>query len=64
MSTSKNTNESSLPIHIIYASTSGNTEFVMDKVADIWREAGREVFLYRSEKTDISVIKDNKFFLL
>ncbi len=56
--------DSSLPIHIIYASTSGNTEFVMDKVADVWRKMGKEVFLHRSEKTDISILNDNKFFLL
>ena len=54
----------SASIHIIYASTSGNTEFVMDKVADLWRETGKEVFLHRAEITDINLIKDNKFFLL
>lgn len=57
-------NELSSPIHIIYASTSGNTEFIMDKVADVWRKKGKDVFLHRSEKTDISVIKENKYFLL
>ncbi len=56
--------ESNIPIHIIYASTSGNTEFIMDKVADVWRKLGKEVFLHRSEKTDINVFKDNKYFLL
>lgn len=56
--------DSSLPIHIIYASTSGNTEFVMEKVADVWRKMGKEVFLHRSEKTDISILNDNKIFLL
>jgi len=56
--------ESNLPIHIVYASTSGNTEFVMDKVADVWRKMGREVFLHRSEKTDINILTKNKFFLL
>lgn len=64
MKNSENTDKSKIPIHIIYASTSGNTEFVMDKVAEIWRGMGKEVFLHRSEMTDISVIKDNQHFLL
>lgn len=63
MNNSENT-ESNIPIHIIYASTSGNTEFVMDKVAEIWRGMGKEVFLHRSEMTDVSVINDNQRFLL
>ncbi|MBP7700608.1 flavodoxin family protein [Candidatus Woesebacteria bacterium] len=58
------TNTSELPIHIIYASTSGNTEYVMDMVAQLWREKGKKVILHRSEKTDISVVKDNHNFLL
>jgi len=52
------------PIHIIYASTSGNTEFVMDTVANKWRKMGREVVLHRSEATDIGTIKENSHFLL
>ena len=52
------------PIHIIYASTSGNTEFVMDTVANKWRKMGREVILHRSEAIDIDTIKENNHFLL
>jgi flavodoxin len=50
-------------IHIIYASTSGNTEYVMEQVAKYWQEAGMQVKLYRAEQTTISTISDNKYFL-
>ncbi|MCB9813095.1 MAG: flavodoxin family protein [Pseudomonadales bacterium] len=56
--------KSNFPIQIIYASTSGNTEFVMEKVADVWIEIGHEVNLHRAETTDIKLIEDNTYFLL
>jgi flavodoxin len=52
------------PIYIIYASTSGNTEYVMEMVADIWQKAGVKVELHRSEQTSIDLIKNNQNFLL
>ncbi|GIK84122.1 MAG: putative flavodoxin-2 [Patescibacteria group bacterium] len=51
------------PIHIIYASTGGNTEHVMEQVAQYWREQGVTVELHRSEQTPLSVITNNKYFL-
>ncbi len=51
------------PIHIIYASTGGNTEHVMEQVAQYWREQGVGVVLHRSEQTSLSVITENKYFL-
>jgi len=54
----------SAPIHIIYASTGGNTEHVMEQIAKRWTEQGVKVELHRSEQTPISVIADNQYFLL
>lgn len=52
-----------VPIHIIYASTSGNVEFVCELVAGLWRQKGAEVFLHRSEQTPIESINTNSRFL-
>ncbi len=51
-------------IHFIYASTSGNTEFVMDLVAQRWQKLGVNCVLHRAEVCDVSVVKDNEFFVL
>lgn len=51
-------------IQVIYASTSGNTEIVVEKVADIWREHGYMVELHRAEKTDPEIINRHSLFLL
>lgn len=56
-------NEHPTPIHIIYASTGGNTQHVMEQVAKYWQEQGFLVELHRAEQTPISVITDNTFFL-
>lgn len=53
----------SAPIHIVYASTGGNTEHVMEQVAKYWREQGVTVELHRSEQTPLSVISENTNFL-
>ncbi len=50
-------------IHIIYASTGGNTEHVMEQVAKYWQAQGVLVELHRSEQTPLSVITENKYFL-
>ncbi len=55
--------KSQLNIHIIYASTGGNTEHVMEQVQNYWQEAGVQVELHRAEKTPLSVITENSFFL-
>ena len=51
-------------ITVIYASTSGNVEMVVDYVADILREAGMNVNLHRAEATDDSILLDNDLFIL
>lgn len=53
-----------LKVHIIYASTGGNTEHVMEQVAKYWQDSGVQVELHRAEQTSISVILENKYFLL
>lgn len=50
-------------IHFIYASTSGNVEFVMDSVAESWRKKGVEVQIMRAEQTSIDIIRNNRFFV-
>lgn len=51
------------PAHIVYASTGGNTEHVMEQVAKYWGELGVQTQLHRSEQTPLSVITDNQYFL-
>jgi len=50
-------------IHIVYASTSGNVEAVVDKVAEILRRHKFDVTLTRSEQTPIEKVKKNELFL-
>ena len=52
------------PIQIIYASTSGHTEAVVDRVAEAWRKTGIKVSLHRAEQASMEVIKNNQLFLL
>ncbi len=47
----------------VYASTSGNTETVMETVAGVLREKGLEIQLQRAEKTPVDVIKNNTLFV-
>ena len=53
-----------MTIHAIYASTSGNVEAVVEKVAEVLRTQGIEVELHRAESTPLSVITENTYFLL
>lgn len=55
--------ESNRIVHIIYASTGGNTEHVMERVAGYWNEKGITVELHRAEQTPISIIFENQNFL-
>jgi flavodoxin I len=49
---------------LIYASTTGNTEAVMDKVAEILKEHPIELDIFRSEEIDGSVVTANDNFIL
>ena len=51
-------------ITVIYASTSGNVEMVVDYVANVLRETGVIVNLHRAEATDDSVLLNNDLFIL
>ena len=51
-------------MQIVYASTSGNVEFVVETVADLLVEAGISCTLHRAEQTSIDVIKNNGTFIL
>ena len=48
----------------VYASTSGNVETVVEKIAEILGAKGIEVELHRAEKTDVSLFNQNTHFLL
>lgn len=50
-------------IHAIYASTSGNVEAVVEKVAEIFRSQGLSVELHRAERTDPKIVAQNDLFL-
>jgi flavodoxin len=54
-----------MPKHltVIYASTSGNTEIVMETIAQVLGEYGFRSDLHRAEKTPISVIRHNHLFV-
>lgn len=52
-----------ITVHIIYASTSGNTELVVENIAEYLKKRKVDTVLHRAELTDISVIKDNKHFI-
>jgi flavodoxin len=47
----------------VYASTSGNVEFVIDTIADHWRQAGHLVETHRAEVTSIDIVTQNQLFL-
>jgi len=53
-----------ITVHIIYASTGGNTEHVMEQISKYWHANGIEIVFHRAENTPISVINDNQYFLL
>jgi len=46
-------------IVIVYASTSGNVEIVVEKIAEILSQKGYTPTLHRSENSDISVLDNN-----
>lgn len=47
----------------IYASTSGNVEIVMEKVAQLLTADGIPLELHRSEQIDVSLIEQNQVFI-
>jgi flavodoxin len=51
-------------LHIIYASTSGNVEMVVEYAAEIWRTHNIPLELHRAEMTQASIIADNSLFVL
>ena len=51
-------------IHIIYASTSGNTERVVETIGEILKDKGLNVYYHRAEITPVEIIKDNGLFIL
>ncbi len=51
-------------IPAIYASTSGNTEWVVERVAEVWRAAGLQIDLHRAEQTDPTIWQQHDTFLL
>ncbi len=51
-------------IHIIYASTSGNTELVVETIGEILKNKGINIYYHRAEITSIDVVKDNNLFIL
>lgn len=52
------------PIHLIYASTSGNVELVMQHIATVLEQQGFIAKLHRAEQTPIEVLADNQTFIL
>src|SRR3989344_390533 len=50
-------------INLVYASTSGNVEVVMETVAKVLRQNSFEIMLSRAEKTPIETVKKNKYFV-
>lgn len=51
-------------IQLIYASTSGNVEIVMQHLAKVLTQQGLLVELHRAEQTDIELINANSQFVL
>lgn len=51
-------------LHVIYASTSGNVETVVETAAAVWREQGLTVELHRAEQTSIELVKENSQFVI
>lgn len=55
---------SSQPLPILYASTSGNTEWVVDQVSAIFAQQQLSSQLFRSEQTDAAVWTSSDIFVL
>lgn len=53
-----------MSVLILYASTSGNVELVVDRVAQVWREAGKAVELARAEQFKPERFQDYQNFVL
>jgi flavodoxin I len=53
-----------MAVHIIYASTSGNVEWIVEQLAELSRLDGIAVELHRAEQTSPDVITNNKHFFL
>ncbi|MBN1916000.1 flavodoxin family protein [Candidatus Dojkabacteria bacterium] len=51
-------------MQIVYASTSGNVEVVVEKVSEVLTEKGIVNRLHRSEQTSIDLIRNNSLFVL
>ncbi len=51
-------------IPAIYASTSGNTEIVVETIAEVWHGAGISLELHRSEQASVELLNQNNLFLL
>lgn len=51
-------------IHIIYASTTGNTEAVCDTLNALLTQKGYTSVLHRAEETELTTITQNKYFIL
>ncbi len=49
---------------VIYASTSGNTEAVIETVVAVWKDRGLNTSVHRAEQVDIGLIDRATFFLL
>jgi len=52
-----------MSIDIVYASTSGNVEIVIETIAKVLHQNGLDAKLNRAEKTPIETIKKNKHFV-
>lgn len=53
-----------MDIFLIYASTSGNVETVMEFVAELLKRHGYNPHLLRAEKTSLEIIQNNHHFIL
>ncbi len=51
-------------MQIVYASTSGNVEAVVEKITEVLKENHIFAQLHRAEQTPIDIIRDNEVFLL
>ncbi|OGD95864.1 hypothetical protein A3F02_01880 [Candidatus Curtissbacteria bacterium RIFCSPHIGHO2_12_FULL_38_9b] len=52
-----------MDINLIYASTSGNVEIVMESIAKVLSTKGFRTFLFRAERTPIEAVKNNDNFI-
>lgn len=51
-------------IHLVYASTSGNVEIVVETVAEQLQHDGFKTELHRAEKSTLDVFTQNQFFVI